>query len=64
LPNVNLISNIGFGEQALHCIEEDSLYACAESKSILPLRHPKEQSFVRMAKSNQETGLILFPTKI
>lgn len=41
LPNVNLVTNIGFGEQSIHC--KDKLSALAESKTenILPIKHPR-----------------------
>ncbi|MGC9151225.1 MAG: nucleotide-diphospho-sugar transferase [Microbacter sp.] len=39
-PNVNLISNIGFGEQAIHCKDEFSTLANNTTKNILPLKHP------------------------
>lgn len=40
-PNKNLISNIGFGEKAIHYKDKHSLSANAETYSILPLTHPK-----------------------
>jgi acetyltransferase-like isoleucine patch superfamily enzyme len=41
LPNGNLISNIGFGENALNCREVDSPLANAPVFDILPLIHPR-----------------------
>jgi hypothetical protein len=40
-PNVNLISNIGFGEQAVHCKDVNSMLSNADTYRILPLQHPK-----------------------
>jgi hypothetical protein len=41
-PNVNLISNIGFGEKAIHCKDEFSISANAKTENILPLKHPRK----------------------
>jgi hypothetical protein len=40
-PNHNLISNIGFGNQAIHCKDPTSLSANMATEKILPVRHPK-----------------------
>jgi len=40
IPQKNLISNIGFGEEAIHCKNEDSKIANAPTFDILPLIHP------------------------
>ena len=41
VPNVNLISNIGFGEDATHTFNSDRKEANLEMKGLaLPLRHP------------------------
>ena len=39
-PNVNLVMNVGFGENATHTHDVDSKQAFLETKSILPLVHP------------------------
>jgi hypothetical protein len=41
-PNVNLISNIGFGENAIHCKLPDSKLSNSKVERILPLKHPKK----------------------
>jgi hypothetical protein len=41
-PNVNLISNIGFGEKAIHCKDEFSSLSNTKTESILPLKHPRK----------------------
>jgi hypothetical protein len=41
IPNVNLISNIGFGQDATHTFDDESLLANIEKGEILfPLKHP------------------------
>ena len=40
-PTKNLISNIGFNENATHTIDRGNKYANKEVYSILPLKHPK-----------------------
>lgn len=41
VPNVNLISNIGFGSDATHTFNSDSPYANLPRKEIqFPLKHP------------------------
>lgn len=42
MPNVNLISNIGFGECSTHTNDDNNVLANIPSKSILPLKHPDE----------------------
>jgi hypothetical protein len=42
IPNVNLISNIGFGSQAIHCQDENSSLSNAKIEAILPLKHPRK----------------------
>jgi len=39
-PNVNLVKNIGFGENATHTHDSDSKQAFLDTQSILPLVHP------------------------
>jgi hypothetical protein len=40
IPNVNLVSNIGFGDEATHTFSDDSRVSNIRSESILPLVHP------------------------
>jgi hypothetical protein len=40
IPNVNLVTNIGFGSDATNSITTDSHYSNINSKPILPLIHP------------------------
>jgi acetyltransferase-like isoleucine patch superfamily enzyme len=40
LPNGNLVSNIGFGEKALHCKGTDSPFSNVPATGVLPLKHP------------------------
>ncbi len=40
IPNVNLVSNIGFGEDATHTKNKYSVYANHNTGSILPIVHP------------------------
>lgn len=40
MPNVNLVSNIGFGENSTHTKENTSIYANCEVYPIMPLIHP------------------------
>jgi predicted O-methyltransferase YrrM len=40
LPNVNLVTNIGFGPDAVHCQNADSLLANLPVRPIGDLRHP------------------------
>lgn len=42
IPNKNLISNIGFSKDALHCKDTGSGLANAKTYPILPLNHPHE----------------------
>jgi hypothetical protein len=41
-PNVNLVSNIGFGEKAIHCKDAFSNSANAKTENILPLKYPRK----------------------
>lgn len=43
-PHTNLISNIGFGKDAVHCKDENNKLANIKTGSILPLNHPTEIS--------------------
>lgn len=42
LPNVNLVSNIGFGEDALHCKDTENEFSNLSTESILPILHPSK----------------------
>jgi hypothetical protein len=41
-PTVNLVSNIGFGEKAIHCKDEFSNLSNARIEGIMPLKHPRK----------------------
>uniref|UniRef100_UPI004047AA7D nucleotide-diphospho-sugar transferase n=1 Tax=Algoriphagus sp. TaxID=1872435 RepID=UPI004047AA7D len=41
-PNVNLVSNIGFGIDATHAKDDKSIFSNIEAKTILNIEHPKE----------------------
>ncbi|GFO68499.1 hypothetical protein GMLC_20780 [Geomonas limicola] len=41
LPNVNLVTNIGFGPGAVHCQNSDSVLANLPTFPIGPLKHPR-----------------------
>lgn len=40
LPNVNLVSNIGFVDDTLHCRDEDNEFTNLSTESIIPLFIP------------------------
>lgn len=40
VPNTNMVSNVGFGSEASHTFDTNSIYANNEVSSILPLTHP------------------------
>ena len=42
IPNVNMISNIGFGNEATHTTETNHKLANTPTYNILPIRHPKD----------------------
>lgn len=48
LPNGNLVSNIGFGEKALHCKGTTSPFSNVPADPILPMMHP---SFVKRSSN-------------
>lgn len=53
MPNTNLVTNIGFGKEATHYVDENSITAGIDSKSItFPLIHPHD--FVVDAKRDNE----------
>jgi hypothetical protein len=53
-PNVNLISNIGFGAAATHTFEADSKFANRPVQSIGPIYHPQDVAI------NTEADLFTF----
>ena len=40
IPNINLVSNIGFGAEATHTVREDHLANLATHEMLFPLKHP------------------------
>lgn len=40
MPNVNLVSNIGFGELSTHTNDNNNVLANIPSKPIWPINHP------------------------
>ena len=56
IPNVNLIKNIGFGEQATFNFSTEHEYANMPTENILPITHPKE------IKPNIEADRFVFET--
>ena len=48
-PNVNLISNIGFGENSTHTNDDTNALANIPSRPILPLTHPNQISINKEA---------------
>ena len=52
IPSVNLVSNIGFNENATHTISSQSQYANTKIFPILPLIHPKRIS-IKYADNNE-----------
>lgn len=42
IPQMNLVKNIGFGKDAIHCKNSKSIEANLEIHPILPIKHPKE----------------------
>ena len=50
IPEANLVSNIGFGDQATHTLSKRNRFAALPLESIsLPLRHPPELNHNAMA---------------
>jgi hypothetical protein len=59
LPQVNLISNIGFRPDATHTTEEASRFACLPvQEMVFPLQHPS--TIVTDLIADDYTGRILF----
>ena len=44
-PNVNLVSNVGFGYDATHTNGENNALLSVQTTSILPLKHPNEVKY-------------------
>lgn len=62
LPNVNLVTNIGFGDSATHTVSSNQNYASLKTKSIsFPLVHPK--TIIPNIEADQYTFGKLFLTK-
>ena len=49
MPNINLISNIGFGECSTHTSDDNNVLANIPSQSILPINHPDLISINKVA---------------
>ena len=63
LPNVNLISNIGFGKEATHTINAKSIMANMSTEEMyFPLQHPP--FVVRDAQADEFTQKTLFDTNV
>lgn len=63
IPNRNLISNIGFGPQAINCTIVDSLLANSKIFSILPLKHiSKIKRNYKSDRNYFRNYLICYPT--
>ena len=54
LPNVNLVSNIGFDFDATHTFDINNPCANVQSKGILPVKHPTK------IKQNKKADLYYF----
>lgn len=52
LPNKNLVSNVGFNENATHTFSTNSEFANVETVPIMPLSHPKKIQ-INHRKDNQ-----------
>ena len=51
VPNVNLIKNVGFGEDATHTLNMDAKESSIATKSILPLVHPTKDKIYDKAEA-------------
>ncbi len=51
IPNVNLVQNIGFGENATHTTSESSKSLSIETKTISSLIHPNRKKINKLADS-------------
>lgn len=52
VPNINLVSNIGFGREATHTINKRSIAANSPSFGILPIKHPSKVFIDQYADKN------------
>lgn len=59
-PQYNLVSNIGFGEQATHTIKEDRTSNIPTSSMEFPLKHPR--TVLRNSISDFRTDLLYLPS--
>lgn len=41
IPSVNLVKNVGFSKDAIHCTNIDNDFANLSLSDIMPLSHPK-----------------------
>lgn len=58
IPNVNLVTNIGFGEDATHTKNSNSIAANIENNKIIPIIHPND--VIRNKDADQLYGKISF----
>ena len=61
LPNVNLVSNIGFGTEATHTGSAESPFACLPSSGIQNVLHPRY--VCRDGEADQFTDIVMFSGK-
>jgi len=57
VPNVNLVTNIGFGETATHTRSVDARFAVPSEPIEFPLRHPKKVSRCKAADRFEQRRL-------
>ena len=58
VPNVNLISNIGFGQKAIHCKDLNSPLANSSVNNILPLVHPTKIKYLHKSDTNYHDNFL------
>ncbi|MBB1192502.1 nucleotide-diphospho-sugar transferase [Flavobacterium sp. SOK18b] len=58
LPNVNLISNIGFGDNATHTLQKESTFANMTTNDIGCIKHPKKIELHK--KADRYTSINMF----
>lgn len=59
LPSVNLVSNIGFGEDGTHTVDQDMAYAALSTQPMaFPLQHP--QHVIRDKRADKFTNRVMF----
>lgn len=61
VPAVNLVTNIGFGDDATHTLSDDRLHVVARRAIEFPLRHPTEVSLCRKADEVEKRHLHRLP---